>query len=444
MNKKLISIICALAFVASAADVMAQDEKGGQDARRNSWSVYVQGGASWATGLDYKSVDASAGTSIAPELGAGLNYNVLPWVRLGLNWELSKYQREQRLSTFEKVEASYGGLLDGVTQLENQEGGIIYRKMWTRYNNVDFTLEFNIAEMFNRKNHRFNLYLGTGVGVMFAKGNCYELGMGTERWTNPNNTDAAGNVTSESWTSTGWVKATNVHHSFNSLYIPVVLSAEYDVAPRFTVGVKGSYKSLTKDEYLAPSGVINASVVLRYNFVGRKHGVHTNKQMYERTLADYNALKSDYDALRSQNDRNQMRFDDTQRALKRVQDENEALRKALELCNEEKAAAQPQGMVVYFPNAVSDVSDTDRVRLAEFARRLKAGEDATISLVGEASATGRSRSNQALSERRLRNVMNILRDNGISDSQMTSCKAIGDSNREYSPTARKVEITVHK
>lgn len=444
MRNHISYLILAVALATNVASATAQDDISSQDVRRNSWSVYVQGGMSWATGLDYKSVDAATGTSTAPEFGAGLNYNIRPWVRLGLNWEISKYQREQRLSSFEKVNASYGGLIDGVTQLESSEGGIAYRKMWTRYNNVDFTVEFNLAEIFKRESHRFNLYLGTGVGMMFAKGNSYELGMGTERWTDPGNTDASGNVISESWTSTGWVKSTNVRHDFNSLYIPLVLSAEYDVAPRFTVGVKGTYKYVTSDEYLAASGLMNAAVVLRYNFLSKKHGVQSNKQMYERAKSDYDALKGDYDALRAQNEKNQMQLDDNQRAMKRVQAENEALKKALDECNKSKVAAQQQTLVVYFPKAVSKVSKTDETRLIEFAKNLKADEEATISLIGEASADGKTKSNQRLSERRLRNVMKILNNNGISGSKISSAKAIGDANRVFEPSARKVEITVHK
>ena len=226
--KKLFSIlsISLVTFMATTTNAQTLDYKA---LRTNTWSVYVQGGASWAGGLKFKSINPTSGTSIAPEFGLGVNYNLRPWVRLGLNYEFSKYKREQRLDKFETIDPSFNGPGSGLTENTANNGGIAYRKLWNMYHNIDLTAEFNIMELWaNRECSRFNLYAGTGVGMMFAKGNTYVIGMGNEQWEDTNNANGA----TDNWTSHTWLKAENSRHNYSSFYVPVVLSAEYDVLPQ--------------------------------------------------------------------------------------------------------------------------------------------------------------------------------------------------------------------
>ena len=256
-----------MVFAAAAAKAQAQDYKA---LRTNTWSVYGQGGVSFATELDYKSVNPPKGTSMSPQVGLGVNYNIRPGVRLGLNYEFSKYVREQRLSDFQSVAPLFDVKNQGITELVKNNGGTVYGKQWTMYHNADITVEFNIMQLWNnRKNTWFNLYAGTGIGMMFANGNTYTIGMGYEEWTDPNNY-VGGVQMGDSWSYTSWVKANNVRHDFNSAYIPFVLWAEFDVTPQLTLGAKGQYKALISSKDFAPMGLEVAAITVRYNFLGAK------------------------------------------------------------------------------------------------------------------------------------------------------------------------------
>ncbi len=425
--------------MASTLNANAQDTQPDYKAlRTNTWSIYLQGGASWATGLEFKSVNPAAGTSIAPEAGLGVNYNLRPWIRLGLNYEFSKYRREQRPDNFEAVKPSFDGSNSGLTENTANNGGVAYRKMWNMYHNIDLTADFNIMQLWpNRQCTRFNLYAGTGAGMMFAKGNAYTLAMGNEQWEDPNN--ATGN--SDNWTSHTWLKAENSRHSYNSFYVPIALAAEYDVMPQLTLGVKGQYKALFTSDHLAPSGLEAAAIVVRYNFVGAKQGIRSARALYSEALDNCNKLRAEAAQAEANN----------RTALIAVQNDNQALQQqlkesklALAECENRKAATPISALTVQFDNNSSKVSAADVKRLEAFAGELKANEAATINLVGEASAEGETAKNQALSEKRLANVMDILRRNGIGDERIRSSKAIGDTQQVYGPSNRRVEITINQ
>lgn len=432
--KKLIIICTCLAVAAmSVAEADAQDYK---SLRTKTWSIYGQGGVSWATGLDFKNVDPTRAITIAPEFGAGVNYNLRPWIRLGLNYEFSKYNREQRFSEFQELPS----LLvpsQGITDLVQKDGGTIYRDMWTMYHNADLTFEFNLAELKrNRRSGRFNLYAGVGVGYMFANGNLYDLGMGFERWEDPSNYQNDLQV-KDNWQSLAWVNATNTRHDFKSLYIPASLSAEYDVSPRLTLGVKGQYRHLIScDAALAPKGVVAAAFVVRYNFVGKKYRTH--KQKYNDLTGQYAALQSQYDA--SVNDAGRSKA-----AMDRLNAENDALRRQLANAPEPVAPAPvkaaPESINILFPVNTSIITAEGRARLEAVAQELKADRNATINLIGEASADGETDANQKLSEERLATVIAILKELGIGSERIKSGKAIGDSEKV---SQRRVEITISK
>lgn len=441
--KKILSTLCLTAFMANTMNTHAQDNTAldYKALRTDTWSVYVQGGASWATGLKFKSINPASGTSIAPEVGFGVNYNLRPWVRLGLNYEFSKYKREQRLDKFEAVSPSFNGAGTGLTENTANNGGIAYRKLWNMYHNIDLTAEFNIMELWpSRKCTLFNLYAGTGVGMMFAKGNTYTLGMGNEQWEDPNNA----NGTTDNWSSHTWLKADNSRHNYNSFYVPVVVSAEYDVMPQLTLGVKGQYKALFTSDDFAPSGLEAAAVVVRYNFVGPKQGVLSTKQLYREALDKCNELRSEAAQARDAEAR-------SKNALNAVNAENKNLKQQLNVCSAALTECEAQkaapvilnGMTILFANNSAVISQADEKRLVAFAEELKNHDQATINLVGEASAEGDSAKNQILSEKRLANVVAILNKNGVSNSRISS-KAIGDANKVPGASNRRVEITIIK
>lgn len=251
-------MILSCAFAVYGMTANAQ-EKGYGAYRTGSWSLYGEGGATWVHGLGMNDVKAAPFTDVSPEFGLGVNYNIKPWVRLGLNYDWSGFAREQRLDRFKPVTVSQGSSDHWLTE---KAGGLAYAKMTTRYHALDFMAEFNVMEIWkDRGCGKFNLYVGVGGGYMLSKGNTYSISMGHERWSE--------GYSEEIHT---WLKAKNTGNDWKSAYIPAALSAEYDISPVVTVGVQGNYKYLFYDGELTPAGIATVSVMLKVNLLGKRHG----------------------------------------------------------------------------------------------------------------------------------------------------------------------------
>lgn len=456
MTNRIRLLFCAAALVVMATGAAAQDT--GQDGyrafRTNTWSLYAEGGASGVTGLDFRNVSSSMGTNVAPLAGFGIDYNIRPWIRIGLNYEFTKYRREQRFSEFQSVTPSYSNPSEGFTELVSSTGGIAYNRMWTQHHDIDLSLEFNLADIWTRRKAQwFNLYVGVGAGMLFANGNTYTIAMGSEHWTDPDNYDASGLAVGDNWQTTAYVTTGNVRHDFNAFYVPVSMSVEFDVAPRLTLGVRGQYKAVFSDHELAPNGIETLGMVVRYNLLGRRHGYRSYRNRAIHAEREYDALAADYEALRLENEDLAERAgkeDGPQRIYEAINGQTEALSDRLSAREDalriptEAAKELPDVLTVHFGLNEAKVSDTDKSRLEQLAREMTADQSVEISLTAEASADGNDASNQRLSERRLKNVMKVLNNNGIDGSRIRSARAIGASNRSYDPSVRRVEILVHK
>lgn len=116
--KRYLTIIMLALSSGLFADVVAQ-ERGNSAYRTSTWSLYAEGGATMVHGLGMSSVDAPPGMNIFPEIGAGVSFNIRPWIRLGLNYDFSKYAREQRFSEFQPL-----GVPTGDGTLSEQYGGL--------------------------------------------------------------------------------------------------------------------------------------------------------------------------------------------------------------------------------------------------------------------------------------------------------------------------------
>lgn len=88
--KRYLTIIMLALSSGLFADVVAQ-ERGNSAYRTSTWGLYAEGGATMVHGLGMSSVDAAPGMNIFPEIGAGVSFNIRPWIRLGLNYDFSKY-----------------------------------------------------------------------------------------------------------------------------------------------------------------------------------------------------------------------------------------------------------------------------------------------------------------------------------------------------------------
>lgn len=427
MKRYLSIIILALSSCLFAG--MGAQERGSSAYRTATWSLYAEGGATMAHGLGMSSVDAAPGMNIFPEIGAGVSFNIRPWIRLGLNYDFSKYAREQRFSEFQPLEIPAG---EGT--LSEQYGGLVYSKMWTHYHAADATVEFNLMELWrNRKDKRFNLYAGAGFGWLFAKGNTYDISMGHERW-------------SESYKETinTWLNAVNTSHKYDVGYVPMLLSAEFDISPVVTVGLQGNYKRLLSCDN-APKGIGTASVVLRLNILGSKSGYKsTGRKLRESELAlaamtvASAAAKADCEASGKAKDE----------ALASAMSENASLKEQVETLGKENAELKArrtnealEKLTVQFANDSFKLSAAAKADLDAFAERMKALNETELVVVGEASATGASGHNLRLSELRIETVLDYLRKQGV-DCSRAFRQPLGDSGKDASDAARRATILV--
>lgn len=427
MKRYLSIIILALSSCLFAG--MGAQERGSSAYRTATWSLYAEGGATMAHGLGMSSVDAAPGMNIFPEIGAGVSFNIRPWIRLGVNYDFSKYAREQRFSEFQPLEIPAG---EGT--LSEQYGGLVYSKMWTHYHAADLTLEFNIMELWrNRQDRRLNLYAGAGFGWLFASGNTYDISMGHERWSG-----------SYKETINTWLDAVNSRHKYDVGYVPMLLSAEFDVSPVVTVGVQGNYKRLFSCDN-APKGIGTASVVLRLNILGSKSGYKsTGRKLRESELAlaamtvASAAAKADCEASGKAKDE----------ALASAMSENASLKEQVETLGKENAELKArrtnealEKLTVQFANDSFKLSAAAKADLDAFAERMKAFNETELVVVGEASATGASGHNLRLSELRIETVLDYLRKQGV-DCSRAFRQPLGDSGKDASDAARRATILV--
>ena len=158
-----IASVCLVALFAILSSVAAQAQTDtdflpdkceyNKDVRTGTWSIYAQGGLSWATGVWYENVDAKKSYGMSPAIGGGVDYTIRPWVRVGAEYLWSRYRREQRmpsLNTSEMPIKAYGNYL-------------------MNYYNAKLGAGFNLMEFWPNRNAQWlNIWVGTGVGYMMA------------------------------------------------------------------------------------------------------------------------------------------------------------------------------------------------------------------------------------------------------------------------------------
>lgn len=416
-------------------------------------------------GIGISNVNAAPWTSVSPEIGAGVSFNIRPWIRLGLNYDFSKYARELRFNKLQPLDTPAGdGTIDtdgthtgdlsgdfsgeiipdidgtpaGDRLLLEKTGGLAYTKMWTHYHATDLTLEFNVMEIWkNRTDKRFNLYAGAGFGWLFAKGNTYNIAMGNERW-------------KEKYKETTdiWLKAENTRHNYNTGYVPMLVSAEFDVSPIVTLGLQGNYKRLFKCDN-APKGIGTVSMVVRLNLLGGKSGYKSKASR----------LRESENALAAMRDMNEVLKDECEDSMSDLKDElaesqHEIEKLKSQLADLKKENEELKTQVEEKPK--HDTLDTGcamfdfdsyklrpqaKAELNDFANRLKSMEGYDLVVIGEASAIGDSGYNQRLSERRIDSVINYLGKKGI-DCSSAYRQALGDSRNDKSESAQRATILV--
>ena len=439
-NKTILAAIAAL-FISASVSAQESGMPDYKQLRTNSWSLYGQIGLGWGVGVPYANENASKWLNTYPMFGGGVNFNIRPWIRLGVNYKWSKLNRDQRYSDI--IPVNYAGNSNSFNAVPwtSVEGGKAYSNYRLPHHDVDLTVEFNIAEIWkNRQSQWFNMYLGVGAGYMFTSGRVYTMSMGTAQWQDPNNY-VNGNVqVANNWKEASWVTADNATFNADGWYIPAVLNIEFDVNPSWTLGLKGEYDFLIKRKEMAPKGIAYAAATVRYNFSGHKHGWKARYKNAKAACETEKAQMNDeINALRAQLancDR------DCPDKLRKALAENEKLRRQLKEAEDKLNRLTKKGMTVYFDNMKYNVKDEYMKPLAEVAELIKSHPGVNVQIVGEANATGTKKLNQRLSEQRMAEVVRILIANGLTYEQITNTNAIGASSGIKDPKARRVTITV--
>ena len=415
-NSKRYILASALA-VSAMAGLQAQTYN--DTVRTHTWSVFAQGGLSYWRGMRGGDFYPSR-RPLTPDFGIGVNYNIKPWVRVGLKAEYTMLKSTGdavRVASSQKegymVNDRSTTLTTTIDRVQNRNNMNVFM--------ADLHADFNVMDIWhNRKAQKFNLWIGTGVGYWHGWNRHSQTFSYREEAVAKG--DGYNNVYNHNYLASQADKAQT-----NALYIPVSLAAEYDITPRWTAGIYAEGKLLPLKKDLTPKGIAMAGVRIAYNFVGKK--VKSYKSLYEDALAQQETLKRC--------------CADKESALARLaeaQRENDKLKSQLADAQNSKPAAAPckKGHVVYFDAGKYDLSASEKIRLDQYIAEAKESDNKLL-LVGEASKDGSAAKNQALSEKRLNSVLSYLNDKGIKNVRIGEKKAIG-AQAQGDETFRRVVI----
>ncbi len=432
-DRGIITSVCLVALfsVIFTATASAQTDGYGlpekseynKDVRTGTWSIYAQGGLSWATGVWYENVDAKKSYGMSPAVGGGVDYTIRPWVRVGAEYKWSRYRREQRLSSLD------------ATQMPIKA----YGNYAANYHNAKLGADFNFMQLWpNRKNQWFNLWIGTGVGYSMTKTNEYGIYFSTTITENGTSKPVTGDININNGSSVsiqGNVRTTNGHSAFDRFYIPASLHMEFDVSRQVTIGLKGEMDFILNRGELAPKNLIFGLATLRYNFVPGK--AKKMQKHFDSRIASMDAAVSD--ALRKA-EAEKVRADRADAERQRLEKENAALKRSLNDCQQSKpVVVEKPEYTILFDNNSSFFSKEQGEALKAFAEQYKGKK---LSLVAEASKPGSKEYNQRLSERRLERVVKALEEVGFAADDLKPNIAIGAQRGIDSAEARRVTITV--
>ena len=421
-------LLTTLAFVGAQAQTASKavadpPRDTNKELRNHTWSIYAQGGLSWANGVWYPNIDAKSSYKQSPAVGGGIDFTIRPWVRIGADYIWSRYRREQRFSVID----------NNVMPVKT------YGNYMMNTHNIKLGVQFNLMEFWTaRKAQWFNIWLGTGLGGTLARGNEYGVWISNTKNGTSSSIGNDANISNDGTvTITGNVTTHNRHENFNKLYIPATLHIEADVSRQFTVGVKGEMDWLLNRQEVAPKHLIYALATVRYNFVQSR--ARKLRDYYDGEIA---VLNDRANSLRQEADSEKARAEQEAQLRQKAEQENADLQRQLDDCQNSKKAveATPEHYVQFAHNS-SYMSREEKDRLRSFARSVK-GEKLTI--VAEASTPGTSDYNQLISERRMKRVVDLLLKEGFSLQDLQPQTAIGAKNGKKTFEGRRVTIKVKK
>ena len=415
-------IFSAIASAQTDGNGLPDKSEYNKDVRTGTWSIYAQGGLSWATDVWYENVNAKKSYGMAPAVGGGVDYTIRPWVRVGAEYLWSRYRREQRMPS-----------IDAATMPIKAYGNYLMN-----YHNAKLGVGFNFMEFWPRRQAQWlNIWVGTGAGYMMAKGNEYGIYFNTTITENGTSKPATGDINIDNNSSVsiqGNVRTTNEHSSFNKLYIPLSLHMECDVTRHLTIGVKGEMDFVMKREDIAPKNLLFGMATVRYNIVPSR--AQKMQAYYDASIDDLNYRVNE---LQKQADAAHARAEKAETDLQRLAQENAGLQRQLSDCEQSKVVVEKPTYTVQFDHNSSYFNKEQGEALKAFARQHQGKK---LSLLAESSSPGSEEYNQALSERRLMRVIQALQAEGFTTEQLKPCVAIGAQRGIDSAEGRRVTITV--
>lgn len=412
---KLFFVVLSAMFVASSAEAQNVGQLNARNINKelhtHTWSVYGQGGLSWATGVWYQNHDAKRSYHYSPAAGVGVDFTLRPWVRIGGEYLWLRYRREQRFSALQPVPQEIK----------------VYGNYLMNHHNAKLNVGFNLLELWPRRSAQWlNVWASTGLGYTFARGNVYGIYI--------SNTAADGAVISNESTIAieGRLRSVNTHEHFNKFYLPAALHVEADVTRQLTLGIKGEVDWLFNRQLVAPRNLIFALASVRYNFVQSKAA-----KMREHHLAEVRMLNDRLNSLRHDAEAEKMHAEAT---IQRLQQDNAVLQQQLSDCKNANEPSDCRGQHVHFvqfDHNSSDLNPQEADRLTLFAQTAKGKK---LSIMAEASTPGSEHYNQILSERRLQRVVNALIEEGFNQTDLFPQLAIGEQRGKPDAEGRRVTI----
>ena len=419
----LTALLVAVAAVGAQAQTNGDGAKQpprdtNSELRTRTWSIYAQGGLSWATDVWYQNLDAKKSYKQAPAVGGGVDFTIRPWVRVGAEYIWTRYRREQRFSA-----------LDSKTLLVKTYGNYMMN-----LHNAKLGVGFNFMELWPRRRAQWlNIWIGTGLGYTFAKGNEYAIWFSNTQTVGGETTPLTNGATisnNSEVTITGNVQTKNRHEKFNTLYIPASLHIEADVSRRFTLGLKGEMDWLLNRKDIAPKNLIFALATVRYNFVASRAQVL--RTFYDGEIAKLNDRVNTL----------QGEVEKAESARRQAEQQNADLQRQLQDCEDSKAALEASPLFSYFVQFDHNSAKMSRAEadgLKAFARSAKGKK---LSIVAEASTPGTDDYNIKLSERRLSHVVEVLVKEGFATENLFPSTAIGEQNGKPTAEGRRVTISI--
>lgn len=406
LYKKL--LVVALAAMPAAA---LQAQTYNDTVRTNTWTVYGAGGVSGYHGLRGGS-DTGVRQAIAPDFSVGVKYNIKPWVRVGLNLGYTKIKAlNNGMAHTQTVTNNFqiGDRTDGVLTTDKV---ILSNRNDIHLAGADLNADFNILELFQKRNQRWNLWIGTGAGYLHGWNRSTLTTAVSEEGISKG--DDHFNVYNHDYVTT---KSANTH--INTLYIPARLSLEYDITPRWTVGVKGEYKYMPLDKDLTPKGIWSGNVSIAYNFIGKKYSSKNIKAHYEEIIA---TLNNNIANLKNSNKACAER-------IEKLENDVDNAREALSACQNAPKTLSVNN--VFYDLDKSKINKEQIKNVAVLAQIMNAYPDAKAYIKGYASPEGSADHNNDLADQRAKSVADMLVNDYNISADRISTEGCGSTDSLY-------------